>query len=252
MQSEGDHSAATAAPPKLPLLGLGPYLQFTVHEGQARCGLVWMHGLGDTEEGWAIPLEDSFNVSAEIGPCHFFLPRAPERKVTCHDGDESTSWFDMTKLPLHAKDTPPRHGCSLEEALAACGCIHAAIDRLIAEGIPPAQIVVGGFSQGGAMALLATFTYPKPLRGIIVFSGIVFFQDCIGDLLSPHYRKPKVFWGHGTKDDVFDVSLQTEGVNALLEAGFDVTSKSYTMTHCQTHGEMEDASRFYNGLFGTP
>lgn len=40
----------------------------------------------------------------------------------------------------------------MEEAVTSCGRVHAAIDALMAEGIPPERIVVGGFSQGGAMA----------------------------------------------------------------------------------------------------
>lgn len=207
-----------------------------------------MHGLGDTEENWTDTLEDDFAVARELGPCHFFLPRAPTQSVACNGGDRTTSWFDMRKLPLHAKDLKPRHGCSLEQALASCGRVHAAIDRLVAAGIAPAQIVVGGFSQGGAMALLATLTYPRPLRGVIVLSGVVIFGDVIGDLVPPHCRGLKVFWGHGSQDNILDISLQAEGVELLAGAGLDVTAKAYATTHSSTPDEMKDACGFFNAL----
>lgn len=108
-----------------------------------------MHGLGDTEEGWADMLEEDFRFP--LGTCKFILPRAPRQRSTCNDGEVLTSWFDIARLPLNHRSAPD-HGCSLEEALSSCGRVHAAIDKLVSDGIPAEKIVVGGFSQGGAMA----------------------------------------------------------------------------------------------------
>jgi len=241
--------APISGPPltNLPPLKLGPYTSFVRPKRTARCGLVWMHGLGDTEEGWADILEEEFRVLPKVGPCRFFLPRAPVQKVTCND-DRITSWFDMTMLPLRDTDRPPHYGCSLDQALASCGRVHEAIDKLVAEGVPPERIVVGGFSQGGAMAVLSALTYPKRLAGIIVFSGIVFFADRITELMTEHSKGYEVFWGHGLRDDILDVSLQAAGVNALTEAGLHVTAKQYGAAHSSTPDEMEDAAVFFNGL----
>ena len=38
-------------------------------------------------------------------------------------------------------------------------------------GIPPANIVLGGFSQGGAMTLLTGLTTERKLAGLAVLSG---------------------------------------------------------------------------------
>ena len=111
-----------------------------------------MHGLGDDESGWADALEESFDLKALKGAsCRFILPRAPKQRCTCNGGAVMTSWFDFQKLPLSAGDAD-NPGCSLGEAVASCGRVHAAIDMLISEGIPAERIAVGGFSQGGAMA----------------------------------------------------------------------------------------------------
>ena len=37
-------------------------------------------------------------------------------------------------------------------------------------GIAANRVVLGGFSQGGALALYAGLTYPKPIAGILAFS----------------------------------------------------------------------------------
>jgi len=49
--------------------------------------------------------------------------------------------------------------------------LHATLDQLVAEGLQPADIVLGGFSQGGAIALSAGMSYPKPLGGLVSISG---------------------------------------------------------------------------------
>ena len=37
-------------------------------------------------------------------------------------------------------------------------------------GTPSNRIILGGFSQGGALALYSAFTYPKPLAGVMALS----------------------------------------------------------------------------------
>ena len=49
--------------------------------------------------------------------------------------------------------------------------IKALIDEEVANGIPLSRIVVGGFSQGGAMALYAGLQYSGTLAGVCVMSG---------------------------------------------------------------------------------
>ncbi|CAJ1350264.1 unnamed protein product [Effrenium voratum] len=175
------------------------------------------------------------------------LPRAPRRRCSCNDGEVVTSWFDIARLPISAKSRKHHHGCSMEEAVTSCGRVHAAIDALMAEGIPPERIVVGGFSQGGAMAILSTLTYPKRLGGVIVFSGICFFKDLVGKLAEPH-QGLQVFWGHGTRDEVLHADLQDEGVDLLMSAGLQVTARKYPVEHAPSEDELRDAAAFFSSV----
>lgn len=204
-----------------------------------------MHGLGDDESGWADMLEDEFMVPAALGPCKFILPRAPRQRSSRNDGEILTSWFDISRLPISHRSAP-HHGCSIEEALSSCGRVHAAIDKLVDEGIPPQNIVVGGFSQGGAMAMLSALTHPQRLGGTIVFSGICFFPDLVMKLAQyPENQGMQVFWGHGTRDEVLHPDLQDEGVEILQQAGLKVTSKKYMVEHGPTAQEIKDAAGFF-------
>lgn len=53
----------------------------------------------------------------------------------------------------------------------AAGTIHSIIAEEVAAGIPTSRIVLGGFSQGGALAMFSALTFPEPLAGIIALSA---------------------------------------------------------------------------------
>jgi lysophospholipase-2 len=40
----------------------------------------------------------------------------------------------------------------------------------VAAGIPTERIIIGGFSQGGALALFSALTFPQPLAGVVALS----------------------------------------------------------------------------------
>jgi lysophospholipase I len=58
-----------------------------------------------------------------------------------------------------------------EGMLESSDKIKALIAEEIASGMPPDRIVLGGFSQGGAMTLLTGMTTEMKLAGLIVMSG---------------------------------------------------------------------------------
>ena len=57
--------------------------------------LIWMHGLGDTSEGFA-DMFTSYKLVPET--CKVILPTAPKRSVTCNGHSVMTSWYDIKSL----------------------------------------------------------------------------------------------------------------------------------------------------------
>jgi len=53
----------------------------------------------------------------------------------------------------------------------AAQVVHSLIAEEVAAGIPTTHIVLGGFSQGGALAMYSALTFPEPLAGIIALSA---------------------------------------------------------------------------------
>ncbi|KAK7049743.1 hypothetical protein VNI00_005774 [Paramarasmius palmivorus] len=98
------------------------------------------------------------------------------------------------------------------------------IDAEIKSGLTPNRIVLGGFSQGAAMSLLAGLTSEKRLAGIVALSGWLPLKEKFKASLSPHATSIPIFWGHGTADPLVRLDLAKESVDTLKSFGFDVHS----------------------------
>jgi len=83
--------------------------------------------------------------------------------------------------------------------------IEEAVEKLQKEeGIPPSRVVVGGFSQGGAVALLAAYHRrvegKTPFAGCVCLSGWLTLKDEL-KVTDEVKSKTPLFWGHGQWDD---------------------------------------------------
>lgn len=121
--------------------------------------LIFLHGLGDTGHGWS-------STMAALKPayCKLICPTAPSMPVTFNAGYTMPSWFDLRSLD----DSGPEDEEGIKSATKK---IHNMIDEEVKSGIPHDRIVIGGFSQGGALALYSALTSPKQLGGVICLSG---------------------------------------------------------------------------------
>jgi len=126
--------------------------------------ILFLHGLGDTPHGWAETLREAFGT--RLAYVTFELPEAPKARVTCNGGMVMTSWMDLHDIPVTpgAFDDEPTITRSVE-------IVHRAVDKAIEGGIPPERVVIGGFSQGAALAFISTLRYSQRLGGCVMLSG---------------------------------------------------------------------------------
>ena len=133
---------------------------------------------------------------------------------------------------------------SLTESLDALGEF---LDGLPARlGIRPGPLVLGGFSQGGTTALAWTLRNPERVQVALVFSG--FLVD--SPLVPPGGAaagRPRIFWGHGTRDPNIPFALAERGRRRLEEAGAVLVARDYEIGHWIAPEEIEDAMRFVEG-----
>jgi predicted esterase len=106
---------------------------------------------------------------------------------------------------------------------------HTLIAAEIASGIPSERIVLGGFSQGGAMSLFAGTTCPQKLGGIIGLSSYLLLADKIKALVpegNPNKDTP-IFMGHGDADSMVLPQWGRTSAEVLREMGYKVDLKIY-------------------------
>lgn len=117
--------------------------------------------------------------------------------------------------------------------------IHSLIDEQIKQGTVSKSIVLGGFSQGGALALLSALTYPDRLGGAVCLSGYLPMTDKLGKFLQTADKFP-ILITHGINDEPIDISLAKNAVSILQNNGFDVDFKTYPIGHNIDETELFD------------
>jgi len=90
--------------------------------------------------------------------------------------------------------------------------------------IPLEKVVLGGFSQGGAMSLDVGLTLP--LAGIFALSGYLHFQpEPKEDVIPP------ILIIHGTQDQVVPIAMARQGQDVLQSIGATVEYQEFPMGH---------------------
>lgn len=206
---------------------------FFIPDSDAKCSLIWCHGLGADGHDF-VPLAEALS-HPNAGATRFVFPHAPIRPVTINQGYEMRAWFDIRDIHINA---------SIDEAGIEASKARVAdlIRQEIAEGIPAQHIFLGGFSQGAVMALIAGLTFPETLGGIIALSGFLPHAEAFLKTVSPANQHTRVFIGHGTDDAIVPHALGTAAKDALLEARYPVTWKTYAMGHSVCPQEIDDLS----------
>lgn len=90
-------------------------------------------------------------------------PTAPVIPVSLNAGFRMPSWFDLKSLDISG----PEDEDGIKKATLA---VHEMINKEISDGIASNRIMIGGFSQGGALALYSALTFSQPLAGVIALS----------------------------------------------------------------------------------
>jgi predicted esterase len=80
------------------------------------------------------------------------------------------SWFDIYSFDFPLTIPPP--GAEDEAGiLHSIASIDALLTEIVASGVDPSRIVLGGISQGAAMTILTGLTTARRLAGLIVLSA---------------------------------------------------------------------------------
>mmetsp|Transcript_21441 Transcript_21441/g.29798 ORF Transcript_21441/g.29798 Transcript_21441/m.29798 type:complete len:272 (-) Transcript_21441:174-989(-) len=208
--------------------------------GKHTSALIFLHGVGDTSTGWSRKLHSFCRRNSVKVIC----PLAPKQPINLYLGSETVAWFNLPfswfRTNIFTKF------CDEEGVNSSINHIRSLIGNEIANGIDPKRIILGGFSQGGCVALRAALTFPKELGGVIAISAflgpIKDYED--GKLLMFNRRMP-VFWTHGENDYLVPIEFGREGAETLEKAGMRVLWKSYPeMGHRCCRSQLDHIKQF--------
>ncbi|KAL8622444.1 hypothetical protein ACOMHN_034109 [Nucella lapillus] len=151
--------------------------------------LIFLHGLGDTGHGWA---EEFGMLKFQHIKC--VCPHAPVQSVTLNAGMSMPSWFDIHGL----NSSSSQDEAGIKEASQT---LQGLIEKEEKSGIPSSRIFIGGFSQGGAVALYTAFAVDRPVGGVVALSTWLPLHKTLADDKVPKYNKDvPVLQCHGTHD----------------------------------------------------
>jgi len=190
-----------------------------------------LHGLGADGNDF-VPIAEELDLDA-VGPVRFVFPHAPVIPVSINNGYRMRAWYDIVGFGADAPQDEAglRRSQSLVEALIA---------RERQRGIPSQRIVLAGFSQGCAMALLTGLRHSEPLAGIVGLSGYLPLADTTAQERHPANLDTPIFLAHGTDDGIVAFDRAEESRATLVALGCDVEWHTYPMGHSVSPQEIAD------------
>lgn len=193
-----------------------------------------LHGLG-ADSGDLAGMIPYLGLSGDQ-TIRFLMPNAPIRSVRVNRGMRMRAWYDVASTQIEIE--PDWEGIS-ESADALLGWVEAEKKR----GVPPRQIFLAGFSQGGLVCLSAGLKSIDELGGILALSTYDPDPKTLEKRWTGH-RVQNLFMGHGTADPVVPYGLGQESFQGFSRLGWNGTWFSHRDTHTLTIEELEEIHRW--------
>ena len=200
-------------------------------------GVIWLHGLG--ADGY-----DFEPIARELDlpfGARFVFPHAPVRPVTINGGIEMRAWYDI----LSFGPSGPEDEAGIR---ASAEAVRQLIGREIDRGLSRDQIVLVGFSQGGAVVLHTAVRETEPLAGVIALSTYLPLAAKLELEAAAASRDIPILMAHGSVDPLIDISFGTLSRDLLVAAGYLVDWRTYPIDHGVCAAEISDISSWLAGL----
>jgi phospholipase/carboxylesterase len=193
--------------------------------------IIWLHGLGADGHDF-----ESIIPELRLPPApalRFVFPHAPYRPVTINNGYVMRAWYDIA-MSATGLEQNAGHIRESEKLL------QAVIEKEIRRGIACENIVLAGFSQGGAIALHTGLRYPGTLAGIMALSAPVPFAETLMAEVHPANAAVPVFVAHGTDDRLVPHDLAQQAHRRMEARGLRLERHTYKMGHTLAPDEIRD------------
>lgn len=205
--------------------------------------VVVLHGLGADGNDF-VPVVRALDLTA-VGPVRFLLPHAPVIPVTINNGYRMRAWYDILGMELVRREDEAGLRRSRDD-------IEALLAREHERGMPAGRIVLAGFSQGCAMALLTGLRHGQRLAGIAGLSGYLPLAQHTAAERSDANALTPIFMAHGLQDEVVAIERGRASRDLLGQQGHQVEWHEYPMGHSVSLDEIADFNRWLLDVLARP
>ncbi|KAJ1561101.1 hypothetical protein HK096_005985 [Nowakowskiella sp. JEL0078] len=139
----------------------------------------------------------------------WILPHAPERKITLNGGMQMPGWYDIFSL------TDRNSKLDEKGILQSVDEIKKLVKGELELGISENRIVVGGFSQGGALTLTSAIMFDTKLGGFFSLSGYLPLIKSLEQISKRVNIETPIFMSHGENDMVVQLKWSQLSYTAL-------------------------------------
>ena len=211
-------------------------LEFLQREPAAQVAAPWllvlMHGVGSNEQ-------DLFGLARYV-PAHFHVLslRAPYAM-----GAQSHAWFQFTVDANGVRHIDAAQEHTSRELLA----------RTVAQvqqqlGIPAERTVLGGFSQGGIMALSLLLTQPQHMQAAMVWHSRLLPEVLALQAPSAAFQGKSLWVSHGSYDNVIPLTSAHATRDHVQKLPLALDYHEYASAHEIRPDELQAAMQWLDSL----
>lgn len=147
---------------------------------------IFLHGLGSNGEKFGAELIQSgissrgATLTATFPGMKFIFPTARKRRSSAFKRATLNQWFDIASL----KDPMERNHLQVDGLIESADYIRSIISQEM-KAIPSQNILLGGLSQGCAMAFFVLLSIVFSIGGFVGMSGWLPFYDDFDEIVNP-------------------------------------------------------------------
>lgn len=207
--------------------------------------VIWLHGLGASGDDF-VPVVPELKLPASPG-IRFVFPHAPMRPITINGGMTMPGWYDITSLDFEAREQ------DLEGMADSVAIVERLMADEIAAGVEPTNIVLAGFSQGGAIALMAALQTRHPIAGVMGLSTYLPDGPALLEKFAASGQRANgslpVFMAHGTHDEVIQIRFAQDSHELLRKSeNIEIEWRTYPMPHSVSPEEIGDIATWLRNI----
>lgn len=208
--------------------------------GEVQHAIIWLHGLGASANDFP-PIVPELGLNT-VRAIRFIFPQAPNRPITINGGMWMPAWYDIKGANI--EDKQDRIGMGQSQVL-----LEDLIQQQIDMGIPSSNIIIAGFSQGGAVVYHTGLRSKHKLAGMLALSTYLPFAEQLPTELSEINSGTPIFASHGIHDVMVPFQFGKNSVETLTKLGYQIEWRSYSMEHQVVMEQIQDIGVWINKVF---